>query len=1558
MFKKFLCIALSLMMVLCTVSVTGFAASYESADLVASHVTFAESDTADGKTVTASISVQNVSETNSGSAVFWIGKYDSNNVLVESAKEVISLNAKETKTPSVHVSVKTGETDVTVKAYIWEKMVGGKAIATPATYGSDSTEILYATIDGETFADFKADTYTYDVALERTQVPVPAIKLYAKDNSTKITEPATFVVGENKITVESSKGTTKEYTFNLSYKAPEFKNFTASDILKGTYVVNNTNVTKDNFNSIDPDVRRGTQGWHDYPMLNGDGSLNAPGSIGSYLAEFGKKEGELFIFKTNKGPNNNEALYAGGVGKCDGTNDQWFISFDIEHGGTVYIVDNEGKGAPNAVKHGWTLRTGSSRVYEKHFNAGETVKIPSYGWDSSWGAESARSFMNSVFMMFGYDSGWETPAAFDKSDATLKTFEYVIEGSANTVTGFTSSDNGGTYTVKVPYGTDSVSVKAVANVFHATVNLPETAEFDDDGKASLTVTVTSFDKKVTNTFVVNFEYDVPEVDDANLKSLTYKYGSEDFASVPDFDKDTLTYNITLPEKTTSVTVAAVANAKDKATVEITQATIAENKGTATVKVTAEDKVTIKTYTINFTVEKAFDERPNKLVNFKAKENYKTTDHGYQTVAESEGEPGVLVIGENLGVSGNTYYKYHNRKDQGQFKNISSDMVGATYIRTPRNYTGYQDVKTTGTFTRNGVIQQKYHGYNLSENGFRKNDYSTQKFFAGAFSGAGDEEGWMEFNVTSDCTVVIADCAQMGYPNAVKAGWTKVEGTDKNFLGTGESYIKTFKAGDKVKIPNYGMVTDSETVTYKYKDENGADQTYVTNEFNDTLIWDQWLIAIKWDIDKSDNANLSSLKVNGSEILEANKQDYTYYVDGNETSVPLAAVAADAKATVSAPSSIEVGTTANIVVTAEDGTTTKTYTVKVAKKASNNANLKTLTYKVGSGEAKNVANFSEDTLEYTVDAFDYSATPIVVTISGVAVDENATIDTTKATVTLSSVGKQTAEIKVTSADSNETKKYKVTFEMKDLVPTAVVEATDEFKALFNTGKYAGNHVIKLADPVKFTDSTAQLASWDADGNPKFMLYKVTVEGTAMTEYNGSKISYMTAVDLKKQYEEEGKTVTIAPRGYKTGAQGDYDYTYSKVNTPVSSNFNSGFHNFGSMGKTLKSAYQVMTHREIAPGRVGSDYKDSAATKTWLTTSSNYLFKVTPNTKATVYVVMNQARAVEHTQYLADGWTFLDYSAEFTDEKLNALPAEAFLDEYKNLPGSVKRKWYMVNPKYEIEGAPLAFVKVQYDNQSETYASTYPYVWYKTIDANTTLNVPTIGAIAATNDQAPLKAFIVYGEHDSSLNPVAPKSSDATLKSIKLANADLTGFAADKTEYAVELPYGEDVPEVTYETTDAKATASKSVNGKVVTITVIAEDGSTTKTYTITFSNAAAPAVKSNDATLKSLTVGGTPIKLEDAVFEYELTIIDGYVRVAAVANHDAATLVIKNGSDKDQENFYAGDKAVITVTAEDGTTQKVYTVTFKAPEGSIEDGGEDGDKIITNIEGAIVDGGEV
>lgn len=167
--------------------------------------------------------------------------------------------------------------------------------------------------------------------------------------------------------------------------------------------------------------------------------------------------------------------------------------------------------------------------------------------------------------------------------------------------------------------------------------------------------------------------------------------------------------------------------------------------------------------------------------------------------------------------------------------------------------------------------------------------------------------------------------------------------------------------------------------------------------------------------------------------------------------------------------------------------------------------------------------------------------------------------------------------------------------------------------------------------------------------------------------------------------------------------------------------------------------------------------------------------------------------------------------------------------------------------------------------------------------------------------------------------APKSSNADVNSVTVAGVEAT--AGENNTYTVTLPYGTDVTAGSFVivTSDAGATVGALTNeSNVWTFTVTAEDGVTSKTYTVTVSFTEAP--KSNDAGVSSITVAGFKAVAGENN-SYTVTVPYGTVvktgSFVIVTRHPRATVSALTNT----RNIWS-----FTVTAEDGVTTAVYTVT--------------------------------
>lgn len=291
------------------------------------------------------------------------------------------------------------------------------------------------------------------------------------------------------------------------------------------------------------------------------------------------------------------------------------------------------------------------------------------------------------------------------------------------------------------------------------------------------------------------------------------------------------------------------------------------------------------------------------------------------------------------------------------------------------------------------------------------------------------------------------------------------------------------------------------------------------------------------------------------------------------------------------------------------------------------------------------------------------------------------------------------------------------------------------------------------------------------------------------------------------------------------------------------------------------------------------------------------------------------------FYQDTSMYMDYYTWFTDadgNRLNTLTVQAGTDFTLGMDGYMYAYGGGLKPEDRAtHGAALDPEDIQICTVGED--GTLTPVEGKTIgeDGQVTLSFAAAGSyvLSAIGDE--------YTDIVSPWLPVtvtaAPKSSNADVSSVTVAGVEAT--AGENNTYTVTLPYGTDVTAGSFVivTSDAGATVGALTNeGNVWTFTVTAEDGVTSKTYTVTVSFTEAP--KSNDAGVSSITVAGFKA-VAGANNSYTVTVPYGTVvktgSFVIVTSDSGATV----GALTNTRNIWS-----FTVTAEDGVTTAVYTVT--------------------------------
>ena len=183
------------------------------------------------------------------------------------------------------------------------------------------------------------------------------------------------------------------------------------------------------------------------------------------------------------------------------------------------------------------------------------------------------------------------------------------------------------------------------------------------------------------------------------------------------------------------------------------------------------------------------------------------------------------------------------------------------------------------------------------------------------------------------------------------------------------------------------------------------------------------------------------------------------------------------------------------------------------------------------------------------------------------------------------------------------------------------------------------------------------------------------------------------------------------------------------------------------------------------------------------------------------------------------------------------------------------------------------------------------------------------------------YIVKAENGTqriyTVNFAVALSNNAALAGIYVSGKLLDNFDEDRLQYTVSLPYGiHDVPAVTYVKAEEKQNVTIEINDMTVLITVLAEDGITSLTYTVNFVESL-----SSEAHLAAITINGEPLLgFDPDLYEYGVVLPYGTTvlpEVGYVLQDETATATISV-----EEN-----QVSIQIVSADEETMLEYTVIF-------------------------------
>ena len=656
--------------------------------------------------------------------------------------------------------------------------------------------------------------------------------------------------------------------------------------------------------------------------------------------------------------------------------------------------------------------------------------------------------------------------------------------------------------------------------------------------------------------------------------------------------------------------------------------------------------------------------------------------------------------------------------------------------------------------------------------------------------------------------------------------------------------------------------------------------------------------------------------------------WSYASDGNAT-IKVNGVSV-ASGVGSGPINLAVGDNPVVIaVTAEDGTTTKTYTVTVNRAASSNADLAGLTLSSGSLNP----SFSTGTASYTATVPNSAS---AITVRPTVADPTATVTVNGTTVTSGSastaiplaIGSNTITTVVTAQDGTTTSTYTVTVTRQlssnaDLASLALSNGTLSPSFAGGTTSYTAS-VANSVTSITVTPMVAELTA------------TVTVNGTTVTSGSTS-----AAIALAVG----ANTVTTTATAQDGTTTKIYTVTVTRA-APIS--VNADLAGLALSNGTLSPSFAAGTTSYTASVANGVTSITVTPTVADLTATVTVNGTAVPSGSASAAIALAVGtNTVTTTATAQDGTTTKIYTVTVTRAapiSVNADLAGLALSNGTLSPsfaaGTTGYTASVANSVTSITVTPTVAeltATVTVNGTTVTSGSASAAIALA-VGAN------TVTTTATAQDGTTTKTYTV------TVTRAAPISANADLAGLALSNGTLSpSFAAGTTSYTASV--ANSVTSITVTPTVAELTATVTVNGttvtsgsasaaialavgaNTVTTTATAQDGTTTKIYTVTVTRAAPISVNADLAGL-ALSNGTLSPSFAAGTTSYTASVANGVTSITVtptVADLTATVTVngtaVPSGSASAAIALAVGTNTVTTTaTAQDGTTTKIYTVT--------------------------------
>ncbi len=1056
------------------------------------------------------------------------------------------------------------------------------------------------------------------------------------------------------------------------------------------------------------------------------------------------------------------------------------------------------------------------------------------------------------------------------------------------------------YSASVANSVSETTVTPTVNDSGATYVIKLGGVVDSDGTVSLaagsntiTVEVTAADGQTTKTYTITVTRADPPSTDATLSALSLSD-----VDIGTFASDTTSYTASVANSVSQTTVTPTVN-DDGATYVVKLGGVSDADGTVslsvgsnviTVEVTAEDGQTTRTYTV--TVTRAAPP---------------STDATLSALTLSDVDIGTFASG----TASYTAQVAHNVSETTVTPTVSDD--GATYV-----------VKLGGVTDADGTVSLSV-GSNVITVEVTAEDGQTTRTYTVTVTRADppSADATLKALTLSDVNIRTFNSTTTSYSASVANSVSETTVTP-TVNDSGATYV--IKLG--------GVVDSDGTVSLAV----GSNTITVEVTAADEQTTKTYTITVTRAAPPSTDATLSALSLSDVDIgtFASDTTSYTASVANSVSQTTVTPTVNDDGATYvvkldgssDADGTVSLSVGSNVItveVTAEDGQTTRTYTVTVTRAAppSTDATLSALTL-----SGINIGTFASGTTAYTArvahsvsrttvtPTVNHSSATFVIKIGGAA-DPDGTVSL--------SVGSNVITVEVTAEDGQTTQAYTITVTRAG-PPNPIRESSDaSLSGLTLSGINFGTFDSAITSYSASVASTISQTTVTPTPNNDGASYIIRIGGVTDADRTVplSVGSNVITVEVTAEDEQTTRTYTVT---VTRAAPPSTDATLSALTLSAV--------DIGTFDSTTTS-YSASVANSVSETTVTPIVNDSGAT---------YVIRLgdVTDTDGTVSLsVGSNAITVEVTA--EDGETTRTYTVTVTradppstDATLSALTlsgidigtfASGTTAYTAQVPNSVSRT--TVTPTVNDDGATYV---IRLDGAADSDG---------TVSLSVGSNVITVEVTA--EDGQTTRTYTVTVTRAAPSNPIR-KSDDASLSGLTLSGINFGTFDSTTTSYSAQVANSVSQTTVTPILSDSNAsyvirlggvadadgTVSLSVSSNVITIDVTAEDGVTTQKYTVIVTRSAPP---SADATLSALTLSGVNFgTFASGTISYTADVANSVSQttVTPTASHSGASYIIRLGGVTDADGTVAlnvGSNVItIQVTAQDGQTTRTYTVT--------------------------------